>query len=242
MKTLSIAIVALLAGTLSAQAHHIWIEQADGRDAVIRFGEFGENLREESPGLLDTFVKPAGTLVSATGERTADAGKAADGFTLPFRAANGDSIVAEDALYPLYAGKDGERTTANRYLPAARLITGFAELPPRLVLDLVPAGQPGQFKLFFNGQPRAKTKVTLVTQSGWSKEDYTDEAGLVSFDMPWKGTYVAEVSITDGSPGERTGANGPEAYDGVSYVTTATYVHAEGLEPIPAGPAAAAHK
>lgn len=141
--------------------------------------------------------------------------------------------MADEAQYPLYIWKDGSREVTNWFRPAARLITGFAELQPSLILDLVPAGQPGEFRLFFKGQPRAKTKETLMTQSGWSREAHTDEQGIVKFDMPWKGTYVAEVSVNDRSPGERPGANGPEKYDGVSYVTTTTYVNPEGLPPIP---------
>lgn len=150
--------------------------------------------------------------------------------------------MADEAQYPLYIWKDGSREVTNWFRPAARLITGFAELQPSLILDLVPAGQPGEFRLFFKGQPRAKTKETLMTQSGWSREAHTDEQGIVKFDMPWKGTYVAEVSVNDRSPGERPGANGPEKYDGVSYVTTTTYVNPEGLPPIPAGAAATPHK
>lgn len=242
MNRLSIAIVALLGLAVPANAHQIWIEQPEGQNAVIRFGEFGENLREASPGLLDKFVKPAGTLVSAKGERASEAAKSATGFTLPFKAGEGESIVADDPLYPLYPGKENGKETANWYHPSARLITGFAEQKPKLALDLVPAGEPGRFKLFFKGQPKAKTKVSLVTQSGWAKEGYTDEQGLVSFDLPWKGTYVAEVSLTDRTPGERPGASGTERYDAVSYATTVTYVHGDGLPPLPAGPAAAPHQ
>ncbi|KAA0682429.1 DUF4198 domain-containing protein [Roseomonas genomospecies 6] len=242
MNTLTLALVAALGFAIPAQAHQIWIEQPGQGNATIRFGEFGENLREASPGLLDKFVKPAGTLLSAKGEQKADAAKTADGFALPFKAAAGESIVAEDAHYPLYTWKQGDKETTNRYHPAARLITGFAEQAPKLALDLVPTGKPGQFKLVFQGQPKAKTKVALVTQSGWAKEEHTDEQGLVTFDMPWKGTYVAEVSLNERTPGERQGASGTEKYDGVSYVTTVTYVHPDGLEPIPAGPAAAPNK
>ncbi|WP_377810448.1 cobalt ABC transporter substrate-binding protein [Azospirillum sp. A29] len=242
MTRLSIAIVALLGLAAPADAHQIWIEQADGQNAVIRFGEFGDNLREASPGLLDKFVKPAATLVSAKGERTAEAAKTATGFALPFKASDGEAIVADDPLYPLYPGKDNGKETANWYHPSARLITGFKEQQPKLPLDLVPAGEPGRFKLFFKGQPKAKTKVSLVTQSGWAKEAYTDEQGVVGFDLPWKGTYVAEASFTDRSPGERPGAKGPERYDAVSYATTVTYVHGDGLAPLPAGPAAAPHQ
>lgn len=242
MTKLSLAIVAILGTMLPAQAHQIWIEQPEGQNAVVRFGEFGENLREASPGLLDKFGKPTGTLISARGEQKADATKTATGFTLPFKAASGDGIVAEDANYPLYNGKHQDKETRNWYFPAARLITGFAALEPKLALDLVPTGQDGQFKLVFKNQPKAKTKVTLVTESGWSKEAHTDEQGLVKFDMPWKGTYVAEVSFNDRSAGERTGISGTEKYDAVSYATTVTYVHASGIAPIPAGAPATPNK
>lgn len=239
MKKLSLVVVATFAAMTTAHAHQIWIEQIDGENAVVRFGEFGENLREASPGLLDKFAKPTGTLVSAKGEQKSDATKTANGFTLPFKAGAGDSIVAEDASYPLFQTKLQDKQITGWYYPAARFITGFAALKPKLVLDLVPTGQDGEFKLFFKDQPKAKTKVTLVTQSGWSKEANTDAQGVVKFDLPWKGTYVAEVSFKDQTAGERTGANGAEKYDGVSYATTVTYVNANGLAPIPAGAAAA---
>jgi hypothetical protein len=237
MTKLFIAAIAMFGVVTPVQAHQIWIEQSDGH-AVVRFGEFGENLREASPGLLDNFTKVTGTLIATRGAQKSDATKTANGFTLPFSAAPGDGIVAEDASYPLYIWKQQGKDVTNWFYPAARFITNFAAQEPKLVLDLVPTGQDGQFKLFFKDQPKAKTKVTLVTESGWSKEGHTDEQGLVKFDMPWKGTYVAEVSFNDRSAGERTGANGPEKYDAVSYATTVTYVNASGLAPIPAGPPA----
>jgi uncharacterized GH25 family protein len=231
--------VSLFASSGLASAHQIWIEQAVGeKTASVRFGEFGENLRETSPGLLDKFGKPKATLLSTKGEQSVDAVKSAKGLSLPFGAAGGESIVAEDPSYPLYNRKQGDESTLNRYYPAARLITSFAAQQPKLSLDLVPTGKPGEFKLFLKGQPKAKTKVTLVTQSGWAKEGKTDEQGVVSFDMPWKGTYVAEVSVNERGAGERPGANGPEKFESVSYVTTLTYVKADGMEPLPAPPAA----
>lgn len=238
MTKLAVVAIALLGTIASAQAHQIWIEQADGQNAVVRFGEFGENLREASPGLLDKFAKMTGTLMSTKGEQNSDATKTATGFTLPFKAASGDAVVAEDASYPLYQSKQQDKPITGWYYPAARYITGFAAQKPKLVLDLVPTGQDGEFKLFFKDQPKAKTKVTLVTQSGWSKEAHADEQGVVKFEMPWKGTYVAEVSFTDRTAGERAGANGAEKYDSVSYATTVTYVNANGLPALPAGPAA----
>lgn len=233
-----LAVVALLGAVTPVQAHQIWIEQSEGQNAVVRFGEYGENLREASPGLLDKFVKVTGTLVSSRGEQKSDATKTANGFTLPFSAGSGDAIVAEDASYPLYTWKQQGKDTTNWYYPAARFITGFAAQQPKLALDLVPTGQEGQFKLFFQGRPKAKTKVTLVTESGWSREGHTDEQGLVNFSMPWKGVYVAEVSFNDRTAGERKGASGVEKYDGVSYATTVTFLNPNGLAAIPAGPPA----
>ena len=228
----STMLAVLLGAATPLQAHQIWIEQPADGNATIRFGEFGDNLRETSPGLLDKFGAPTGTLISTGGEKQAEAAKTEDGLTLPFRAAPGDSIVAQDARYPLYTWKE----TTSWFRPAARLITGFDAAAPKLTLDLVPAGQPGQFKLFFKGEPKPKTKVAFVTQSGWSKEGWTDEQGLVAFDMPWKGTYVAEVSVNEPAPGEREATGGPEKYDAVSYVTSVTYVKPDGLAPLPAGP------
>jgi hypothetical protein len=50
------------------------------------------------------------------------------------------------------------------------------------MLDLVPTGEDGQFKLLFKDQPKAKTKVT--GDGIWLVQNYTDEQGLVKFDMP----------------------------------------------------------
>ncbi|MFJ4291757.1 DUF4198 domain-containing protein [Cupriavidus sp. NPDC089707] len=242
MKTTATAALALLALSGAAQAHQIWIEQAPGQNAVIRFGEFGDNLREASPGLLDKMGAPSATLVSAKGEQRAEGVKTAAGFTLPFTAGGTDTVVAEDAKYPLFKSKQGDKELVNRYYPSARWVSGFAAQAPKLAFDLVPAGQPGAFQLYFQGKPLPKTKVALVTQSGWAKEKQTDEHGMVTFDMPWKGAYVAEASHKEQTPGERQGANGPERFTGVSYVTTLTLVKPDGIEPLPAGPAATPNK
>ncbi|UYG53926.1 DUF4198 domain-containing protein [Comamonas endophytica] len=240
MISMASATLALLGFAHAAQAHQIWIEQPAGQqNAIVRFGEFGENLREASPGLLDKFGQPTATLIAGQGEKAAEVRKAADGFALSFGAARGESIVAADERYPLYTWKKDGKDTLNRYYPAARLITSFAAQSPKLALDLVPTGKDGEFKLYLKGQPKAGAKVALVTQSGWAKEAQTDAQGLVQFDMPWKGTYVAEVSVNDATAGERAGAGGTEKFDAVSYVTSLTYVKPDGVEPIPAPPAAA---
>ncbi len=215
-----------------ASAHHIWLEQPEEGITVMRFGEYAQNLREASPGRLDELVRPIVTLVSDKGEKTVAVEKTASGFTLPSSAADSRTIVAEDGRIGLRRSTQQGKETAAWYYPAARWIPDFDKRSPALALDLVPAGQSGTFTLFFKDKPLAKTKVTLLTQSGWGQQVYSDEQGQVSFSMPWKGQYVAEVKHVDATAGKR----GREEYDQIIYVTTLSFQKADGLPAIPAGP------
>lgn len=67
MKALRIAVAAaVLAAATTANAHHLWIEQA-GTDTLLRFGEFAENARERSPGRLDAIRHRATLTVQQAG-------------------------------------------------------------------------------------------------------------------------------------------------------------------------------
>jgi uncharacterized GH25 family protein len=100
----------------------------------------------------------------------------------------------------------------------------------------VPTGKPGQLKVVFNGAPLPKAKVELVSPSGWSREATSGEDGTVTFALPWKGQYVAEVKHTDKTPGEAQG----QKYGEVSHLITLSFVQAEGMAS-PALPAPHAH-
>lgn len=229
----------------SVQAHQIWLEQPAGQPTVLNFGEFGENLRETSPGLLDKFGQPRATLISAQGEQALDVVKTATGFTIAGKAAAGESIVAEDPFYPLYKTKQADREGMGAYHPAARYVSGFTAQQPKLALDVVPTGRSGEFQVFFKGQPLPKAKVGVAVQSGWEKKAESDAQGLVRFDLPWQGRYVVEATHSDRTPGERAAlaaGKGAEKYDSVSYVTSLTVAVADGIAPVAAGPAATANK
>lgn len=217
---------ALFAG--NASAHHIWLEP-EGKGIQVCFGEFGENLRETSPGLLDRLQLQAKT-VSAAGERTLTLNKTAKGFVSAGEPKVGDSIVAEDSRYPISVRTRDGVTTRSLWWPAARFVTDRAPQKPLLTLDVVPAGG-NKFQVFFKGQPLAKAKVEIVAAFGWSKSEYTDESGSFEITLPWRGAYAFEVRHADKTPGKR----GEEAYDTASYVTTLTLVQASGAEmpPLP---------
>ncbi|MCZ2496966.1 DUF4198 domain-containing protein [Xylophilus sp. Kf1] len=239
-RLIACAAAALLAAG-SVSAHQVWIEQ-DATGARLFFGEYGENLREVSPGLLDKFGKPVARKISAQGVQQADVTRTAAAFTIPLRAAPGESLIAEDATYPMWDLKGSGQGGRGMYLPAARLVTDLSAQAPQLALDLVPTGSATEesavLQAFFQGQPLPKAKVEVVTASGWQQTLHTDADGKVAVRMPWKGTYVLELEHT-GPAGSR--ADGEKFASG-SYVTSLTVVRGTGLAALPAAPAAPPNK
>lgn len=229
----------------SAFAHHLWLEQA-GQGLQISFGEFGENLREASPGALDKLeprakaqsAAPSGTQAGAApaAARPLTVQKTGNGFTVSGKIEPTDSIVAEDVRYPVFVRTKDGTTTRSIYLPAARIVPDRTARAPLLDLDIVPVGGDA-FKVVYKGQPLPKAKVAVVTSAGWGRELHTDDKGEFSVGLPWRGPYVFEVQHADKTPGKR----GEEAYDVVNYVTSLTVGQPDGLEPLPALPAAKPH-
>lgn len=231
----------------AAQAHHAWLEQSAmgaGATAKFYFGEFGENLREASPGYLDRFVRPVAFKIGANGAIPAPITKTADGFSIAAAAGAGEALVAEESAYPISERKEGDKTIRNLYHPAARLAGDIGQRhEARLTLDLVPTGQAGadsvELQVIFKGKPLPKVKVGVITPSGWMQEQRSGDDGKLRVTLPWQGTYVLEVGYADNNPGERVGAGGnPEKYDRARYVTSLTLMQSRGLPPLPAAPAA----
>ncbi len=235
------AIACALMSLGTAGAHQVWLEQ-DGKEAKLYFGEFGENLRETSPGLLDKFIAPVAQKISAAGNAPLNVGKSSNGFPIAGRAAKGESLVAEEPGYPVSERKDGEKITRSIYVPAARLVTDFSKQAPVLTLDLVPTGQllkgAVEVQAFYKGQPLPKAKIVVVTSAGWSQEHRTDEQGKLTTQLPWEGPYVLELTHNDNTGGER----GAEKYNRASYVTSLTLAQPAGIHALPASPPAIPNK
>jgi hypothetical protein len=227
MRILLIAAVAALSFVGSASAHHLWLE-ADGQGVRLYFGEFDENLREASPGLLDRFKPLPEAKAVGAGSQPLKVEKQPDAFVLSGAIGAADSIVAEQAR----VGERKHDGKAVRTLStlAARWVPDFTERAPLLALDVVPAGAPGAFKVVYEGKPLAKAKLELIAESGWKKELRTDEQGLVLAAMPWRGAYVIEIEHIDA----KAGGEGAGAYDSKRFVTSLSFKVAQGL----AGPAA----
>jgi hypothetical protein len=228
MRLICIFAVVLL-WTTGASAHHLWLE-ADGQGARLYFGEFDENLREASPGLLDRFkpLPEAKAVGSATQPLKIE--KTPGAFALSGTIGAGDSIVAQQT-------RMGERKQDGKVVRtlgtlAARWVPDFAERAPVLMLDVVPTGKPGAFKVVYDGQPLPKAKLELIAESGWKKELRTDEHGGFTAATPWRGTYVIEIEVVDAT----AGGEGAHAYDRKRFVTSLSFKVAQGLEGPPAPP------
>lgn len=203
----------------SAAAHSIWVER-EGDGARIYFGEFDENLREGSPGLLDR-LKPEAKVAGS--DKALKLDKQATFVVVAGPLAKDDSIVAENVAI---TERRGDKPTKVLNRLGARTVADFKELPAVNTLDIVPAGKPGQFKVFYQGKPLAKAKAELIAESGWKREFKTDEQGLFEATLPWRGGYVIEVQHIDATPGKL----GEEAYDSVRCASTLFVRVADGLQ------------
>lgn len=219
-------------GIGNAQAHQVWLENTGGQ-ARLYFGEFNDNLREASPGALDKFLStPELIQQSSTASQALSGALGSDSFRYTVKA-DAQTLFAS-APYPLI-DRSKRDLPALLYAPAARWVANLSQAiePQAQSLDLVPTGRIGQFKVTYKGTPLAKVAVQLVAPSGWSREERTAEDGTVSFELPWKGQYVAEVKHSDKSGGETQG----QTYGEASLVTTLSFVQKKGA-PSPALPAA----
>lgn len=239
MTAAAIATSALALSHGTVWSHQIWIEPAGAKAVRIQFGEFGENLREASPGISDKFVALQAQLLPREGTpRNVAVSKLAEGFALDALPRGSEALVAQDAMYPSSERKEGDRTLRSAYHPAARWAGGWAAAAPVLPLDVLPTGTPGEVQVMFNGAPLPKAKVVLVTASGWAREDRSDDSGKVSFSLPWRGAYLFEVSHSDRTARQRSTPAGSEAIDVTSYVSTLYVQQAKGLPALPPGPKA----
>ena len=146
-------LAALLSFGLSgaATAHSIWVER-EGDGARLFFGEFDENLREGSPGLLDR-LKPEAKVAGS--DKALKLDKQATFFAVAGPLGKDDSIVAENVAV---TERRGDKPTKVLNRLGARTVADFKELPAVNTLDIVPAGKPGLFKVFYQGKPLARPR------------------------------------------------------------------------------------
>ncbi len=220
-----------------AYAHQIWIEPA-GKAYSLHFGEYDENLKEVSPGLLDKVPLPVVNSTNAGKAQPVTPTKQKDGFAL--NATRAESLTAEVRNYPAFERKNGEQLVRTKWIPAARYVSGTGAQAPVNMLDIVPTAKDGRFAVYFRGKPLAKVKVTLAAPNGWQKALQSDANGEIEVATLWRGVYLLEVAHKDTVAGDIDG----DTYDVASFTSTLTFTAEKGPvtpRPEPAKPNAMTH-
>ena len=232
MKLFRIAVTAALyIAAASANAHYLWIENANG-NTMLRFGEFAENARERSPGRLDEIPGPQANIVAAKIAPAALATpvalitpvalqRRADGFAFAAGIKDTDLIAEEKNV----GVRDWSSAGIGIVKPMfyARAASSANAVKPVLTLDIVPVGT-SQYQLWFQNKPLAATAVTIYAPNGWWQEHKTDADGRVTLQQPWRGQYVIEAIMLEKAAGEFEG----KKFDAVRHRATLTVQQSAG--------------
>lgn len=234
----SVLVSLVLGLTTMSHAHHIWLEQHTDH-AALYFGEFGQNLREVSPGVLDKLTNPKATKVTVgEPDQVFDLSKLTNAYHAQVKLAEDSSLLVTDPDYAVFERKQGEQVIRGQYVPAARLLGSLQKQQPKLKLDIVPTGQTSantaEFQVWFNQQPLPNVEVDLWTASGWKQTLRTDQDGKLTAAVPWQTVYVLELNHKEQIAGQKNG----QPYDHSSYTTAVTFYQKQGLAQLPAKPAA----
>ncbi|MDQ3267888.1 MAG: DUF4198 domain-containing protein [Pseudomonadota bacterium] len=180
--------------SFNAAAHMLWLE-GDATASKLYFGEYGENLREASPGKLDNIVTPMVTIVDAAGaEKPVTANRSTNHYAIP----GGATILVKALKQPLRIPHGDKSAPLQRGFLYARQGKGGS-----LPLDI--QQNANKFRLTFMGKPLVKAEITLIAPNGWEKPLHTDENGETIFSLLEPGLYVAEAKHKENHPGEFEG-------------------------------------
>ncbi len=173
----------LLATANSIVAHSVWIEPV-GDSLAIRFAE-PDGTYEKSPGHLDHLTPPIAFTVVTNSPAPLDAPKKADHFRL-VASRPADTACAETS----FTVRDGRKPCFYaRWEPSLAIAS-----TPRLTLDLVPTGKPGEVRAWFRGRPLAGITATLRRPDGAEIELTADTGGFLQLDTDRPGQYLLTIA------------------------------------------------
>ena len=187
--------------SLNAAAHALWLESGSsgtpGTTTKLYFGEYAENLREPSPGRLDSIIEPAVSVIDSKGqERPAEARRENNHFTI-----NGGPTVLVQALKQPVREQTVREPQGEILNPAQRRFL-YARVGKGGTLPLDIHNDGNLLRLSFLGKPVAKGKIIVIAPNGWEKHLSTDEKGETPFSLPEPGLYVIEATHELSKSGE----------------------------------------
>ncbi|MGE3541563.1 MAG: DUF4198 domain-containing protein [Candidatus Tectimicrobiota bacterium] len=225
MRRSGLLAVVIMCGVVSpALAHFVWLEYDSHGPARAYFGEWAEDVREQTGGALDRIKSPQA--FGATAAEAWPIARRADHLEIAVKSGS-DVRLRENGLAPRENPREGGKVRTVYYARAGRL-----ETQAQLELELVPTTANGAiFVLMFRGAPLPRASVTVMGPPKWEKPLRTDDQGRLTVPTPWAGRYVLTVAHVENQAGNFHG----EAFDRLRHVATLSFVHSEGL-PWPAQP------
>lgn len=205
--------LATLSLTSSAHAHFVWLERDGDGPARAYFGEWIDDIREKTGGLLDRFKAPRAFL--GTSNELLPVKRNDTNLEINAKG-RGDVRFVDDRIPPREDKEKGGATKTIYYAKAGR-----AETAAKLDLELVPtAPNANTFVLLFFAAPLPKAELTIIGPSKWEKPLVTDEQGRVTLPTPWAGRYVLEVTHFD----EKAGGSGNEKFNRTRHISSLSFV------------------
>ena len=213
-----IVLITALSLITSAHAHFLWLErEGDGATRAF-FGEWIDDIREKTGGLLDRFKAPR---VSIGASKQLLQVKRNENNLEFATEGTGDVRFVDSSVPPREDNDKGGITKTVYYAKHGRL-----ETAAKLDLELVPAEAIGKtFVLIFLGSPLAKAELTIIGPSKWEKPLITDEQGRVTLPTPWAGRYVLEVTHFD----DQARSTGEEKFNRTRHISSLSFEQVEGI-------------
>lgn len=202
----------------SAYAHFVWLERDGDGSARAYFGEWIDDIREKTGGLLDRFKAPR-VFVGANNEPLQ---VKRNENNLEFAAKGPGDVRFVDSSVPPREDMEKGGTTKTIY----HAKHGRSETTAKLDLELVPTETNGKtFVLMLFGAPLPKVELTIIGPSKWEKPLTTDERGRVTLPMPWMGRYVLEVIYFYA----KAGGSGEEKFNRTRHISTISFIQSDGM-------------
>jgi hypothetical protein len=214
----TITMLVMLSLLPSAQAHYVWLERDGDGPARAYLGEWIDDIREKTGGMLDRIKAPRVFLGASNDPLPVKRNE----NNLEINAkGRGDLRLVENGIPPREDKEKGGATKTIYYAKAGR-----AETAAKLDLELVPTAVNGTtFVLMFLGTPLPKAEITIVGPSKWQKTLTTDDKGQVTPPTPWAGRYVLEVVHYD----EKAGGRGNEKFNRTRHISSLSFVQQGGI-------------
>jgi len=217
-KLIIVIMLALLALNETVHAHFVWLERDGDGPARAYFGEWIDDIREKTGGLLDRFKAPR----AFHGASSDPLPIKRNHNNLEFNVTGRGDVRFVDNSVP--AREDRQKGGATKTIYYAR--AGRSETFFKLDLELVPTAANGNtFVLFFSGAALPKAELTIIGPPKWEKPLVTDERGYVTVPTPWAGRYVLEVTHFD----EKPGGTGAEKFNRTRHISSLSFVQQNGI-------------